>query len=112
MPAFQGLRDRDANIPVIVMSHSILILRQHEAVKLPAREYVVTPFDSQLFRIKCLRTFMNKRDAIGGATPPGGLAPCAARSATGWKSSETAPVPGHSHYGDESAPVQPGKTIP
>ena len=63
MAVLQELRDRYPDIPVIVMSHSILIHRLREAVKLGAREYLVKPFDSQLFRIKCLHTFVNGRDA-------------------------------------------------
>lgn len=63
MAVLQELRDRYPDIPVIVMSHSILIHRLRQAVKLGAREYLVKPFDSQLFRIKCLHTFVNGRDA-------------------------------------------------
>lgn len=63
MAVLQELRDRYPDIPVIVMSHSMLIHRLRQAVKLGAREYLVKPFDSQLFRIKCLHTFVNGRDA-------------------------------------------------
>ena len=63
MAVLQELRGRYPEIPVIVMSHSILIRRLRQAVKLGAREYLVKPFDSQLFRIKCLHTFVNGSDA-------------------------------------------------
>ena len=63
MAVLQELRDRYPVIPVIAMSHSILIDRLRRAVKLGAREYLVKPFDSELFRKKCLRTFVNGSDA-------------------------------------------------
>lgn len=42
MTVLQELRDRYPDIPVIVMSHSILIHRLRQAVKLGAREYLET----------------------------------------------------------------------
>jgi len=63
MAVLQALRDRYPAIPVIMMSQAILIHRLRQAVKLGAREYLVKPFDLQLFRIKCLRAFVNESDA-------------------------------------------------
>lgn len=62
MAVLQELRDRYPAMPVIAMSHSILIDRLRQAVTLGAREYVVKPFDSQLFRKKCLRAFVYGSD--------------------------------------------------
>ena len=58
MAVLQELRDRYPAMPVIAMSQSILIDRLRQAVKLGATEYLVKPFDSQLFRKKCLRAFV------------------------------------------------------
>lgn len=63
MAVLQELRDRYPAIPVIAMSHAILIDRLRQAVKLGATEYLVKPFDSELFKKKCLRAFVNGNDA-------------------------------------------------
>ena len=63
MAVLQELRDRYPAVSVIAMSHSSLIDRLRQAVKLGAREYLVKPFDSELLRKKCLRAFVNGSDA-------------------------------------------------
>ncbi len=62
MAVLQELRDRYPAMPVITMSQSILIDRLRQAVKLGATEYLVKPFDSQLFRKKSLRAFVYGSD--------------------------------------------------
>lgn len=63
MAVLQELRDRYPSVPVIAMSHSILIDRLRQAVRLGAREYLVKPLDTELFRTKCLFVFDGKQDA-------------------------------------------------
>lgn len=64
MAVLQELRDRYPSIPVIAMSHSVLIDRLRQAVRLGAREYLVKPLDTELFRAKCLFVFDGKHDGI------------------------------------------------
>jgi two-component system response regulator FlrC len=63
MAVLQELRDRYPSIPVIAMSHSVLIDRLRQAVRQGAREYLVKPLDTELFRTKCLFVFDGKQDA-------------------------------------------------
>lgn len=63
MAVLQELRDRYPSMPVIAMSHSILIDRLRQAVRLGAREYIVKPLDAELFRTKCLIVFNGECDA-------------------------------------------------
>ena len=62
MAVLQELRDRYPSLPVIAMSHSIQIDRLRQAVRLGAKEYIVKPFDTDLFRKKCLFVFDGKKD--------------------------------------------------
>jgi DNA-binding NtrC family response regulator len=62
MAVLQELQDRYPSMPVIAMSHSIQIDRLRRAVRLGAREYLVKPFDTALFRTKCLFVFDGKQD--------------------------------------------------
>jgi len=64
MAVLQELRDRYPSIPVIAMSHSTLIDRLRQAIRLGAREYLVKPLDTELFRSKCFFVFDNKQDGI------------------------------------------------
>lgn len=63
MAVLQELRERYPSIPVIAMSHSILIDRLRQAIRLGAREYLVKPLDTELFKTKCLFVFDGKPDA-------------------------------------------------
>ena len=54
----RALRQRDATIPVIIMSELADIGRVRDAMKLGAQEYLVKPFDLELLRTKCLRVFL------------------------------------------------------
>ena len=63
MAVLQELRDRYPSMPVIAMSHSMQIDRLRQAVRLGAREYLVKPFDTELFRTKCRFVFDGKQDA-------------------------------------------------
>lgn len=55
----ERIRERYADIPVIVMSGMADIAGLRKAVELGAREYLVKPFDAELLKTKCLRVFRN-----------------------------------------------------
>jgi DNA-binding response OmpR family regulator len=57
LAAFRTVRDRHAHVPVIVMSDAAKIPLLRRAVELGAQEYLVTPFDEELLKRKCLRVF-------------------------------------------------------
>jgi two-component system chemotaxis response regulator CheY len=61
MAILQELRDRYPDIPVLAMSHPEGISRLRQAVTLGAKEYLVKPFDSELFRRKCMEVFQPGR---------------------------------------------------
>lgn len=63
MAVLQELRDRYPSMPVIAMSHPILIDRLRHAVRLGAREYLVKPLDTELFRTKCLLVFDDRQNS-------------------------------------------------
>lgn len=64
MAVLQEVRERYHNVPVIVMSDAENIGKLREAVKLGAKEYLVKPFDAELFNRKCRRIFLE------GSCPP------------------------------------------
>jgi DNA-binding response OmpR family regulator len=57
LATFRAVRDRHAHVPVIVMSDAAKIPLLRRALELGAQEYLVTPFDEELLRRKCLRVF-------------------------------------------------------
>lgn len=57
MAILQEIRDRHSEIPVIVTALSSEIKRLRDAVNLGAKEYLVKPFDAELFARKCRRIF-------------------------------------------------------
>ena len=57
MAILQEMRDRHSEIPVIVTALSSEIKRLRDAVNLGAKEYLVKPFDAELFARKCRRIF-------------------------------------------------------
>ncbi|OGW47376.1 MAG: hypothetical protein A2V62_01370 [Nitrospirae bacterium RBG_19FT_COMBO_58_9] len=57
MAILQEMRERHPEIPVIVTALSDQIKRLREAVNLGAKEYLVKPFDAELFTRKCRRIF-------------------------------------------------------
>ena len=59
MAMLQELRQRHAQIPVIVMSATDDIDLLREAIQLGAREYLLKPFDHELLKTKCLRLFQS-----------------------------------------------------
>lgn len=60
MAILQELQVRRLNIPVIMMSGADDIGFLREAVTAGARDYLVTPIDKELFKRKCLRTFLGQ----------------------------------------------------
>lgn len=65
MPVLGGLAvlleigERFPAMPVIAMSDASHVGKLRQAVKLGAREYLIKPFDAELFRRKCLSVFLN-----------------------------------------------------
>ncbi len=59
MAVLQELRQRHAQIPVIVMSATDDIHSLREAIQLGAQEYLLKPFDHELLKKNCLRFFLN-----------------------------------------------------
>ena len=57
MAILQEMRERHPEIPVIVTAPSGKINRLRDAVNLGAKEYLVKPFDVELFTRKCRRIF-------------------------------------------------------
>lgn len=57
MAILQEMRERHPEIPVIVTAIPDQIKRLREAVNLGAKEYLVKPFDAELFTKKCRRIF-------------------------------------------------------
>ncbi|WP_172834258.1 response regulator [Nitrospira japonica] len=51
------VRARFPTIPVIVMADSLHVADLRQAMNAGAKEYIVKPFDSELFRRKCLSVF-------------------------------------------------------
>jgi FixJ family two-component response regulator len=60
MAILQELQVRRLNIPIIMMSGADDIGFLREAVTAGARDYLVTPIDKELFKRKCLRTFLGQ----------------------------------------------------
>jgi len=58
----QEMRTRFPSVPVIVMADSLHVAALRQAMNAGAKEYVVKPFDSELFRRKCLRVFLEGKD--------------------------------------------------
>lgn len=57
MAILQEMRERHPEIPVIVTATPGQIKRLRDAMNLGAKEYLVKPFDSDLFTRKCRRIF-------------------------------------------------------
>lgn len=57
MAILQEMRERHPEIPVLVTATPGQIKRLREAMNLGAKEYLVKPFDAELFTRKCRRIF-------------------------------------------------------
>lgn len=57
MAILQEMRERHSEIPVIVTAPPGQIQRLRDAMNLGAKEYLVKPFDAELFTRKCRRIF-------------------------------------------------------
>lgn len=57
MAILQEMRERHPEIPVIVTAPPGQIQRLRDAMNLGAKEYLVKPFDAELFTRKCRRIF-------------------------------------------------------
>ncbi|HEU4685790.1 MAG TPA: response regulator [Nitrospira sp.] len=61
LAVLQEMRDRFPSVPVMVMSDSHHIGKLRQALRLGAKEYLVKPFDMELFRRKCESVFLEGR---------------------------------------------------
>ena len=58
----QEMAERFPTVPVIAMSDSTHVGKLRQAMKLGAREYLIKPFDRELFRLKCMTIFLDGKD--------------------------------------------------
>lgn len=58
LAVLQEMVDRFPTVPVIAMSDSAHVGKLRQAMKLGAREYLIKPFDRELFRRKCQTVFL------------------------------------------------------
>ena len=61
LAVLQEMRERFPSISVIVMSDSVHLGKLRQAMKQGAKEYIVKPFDMELFRRKCMSVFLGER---------------------------------------------------
>jgi len=59
MAVLQEMVERYPTVPVIVMSHVTHIDKLRRTIKFGAKEYLVKPFDEELFQRKCLSVFLD-----------------------------------------------------
>lgn len=59
LAVLQEMTERFPSVPVIAMSDAAHIGKLRQAIKQGAREYVIKPFDGELFRRKCRAVFLN-----------------------------------------------------
>lgn len=68
MPVLDGLsvlreiHARFPTIPVVVMADSIHVGKLRQAMTAGAKEYLVKPFDPELFRRKCVNVFLDGKE--------------------------------------------------
>lgn len=62
LAVLQEMTDRFPTVPVIVMSDAGHIAKLRQAIKQGAREYVIKPFDAELFRRKCVTVFVKSAE--------------------------------------------------
>ncbi|HSA63007.1 MAG TPA: response regulator [Nitrospiraceae bacterium] len=58
LAVLQEMVERFPTVPVIAMSDSAHVAKLRQAMKLGAREYLIKPFDRELFRRKCENVFL------------------------------------------------------
>lgn len=58
LAVLQEMVERFPTVPVIAMSDSSHVGKLRQAMKLGAREYLIKPFDRELFRRKCQNVFL------------------------------------------------------
>jgi DNA-binding response OmpR family regulator len=65
LAVLQEMRERFPSVPVMVMSDSHNLSKLRQALKLGAKEYLVKPFDMELFRRKCESVFLEQTPTSG-----------------------------------------------
>ena len=64
LAVLQEVCDRFPSVPVIVMSDAGHVAKLRQAMKAGAKEYLVKPFDSGLFRHKCMNVFLDGKEQV------------------------------------------------
>lgn len=62
LAVLQEVRSRFPSVPVVVMADSMHVANLRQAMNVGATEYIVKPFDSELFRRKCLSVFSEGKE--------------------------------------------------
>lgn len=65
LAVLKEIHTRFPTVPVIVMSDSIHVGTLRQAMKAGAKEYLVKPFDPELFRRKCVNVFLEGKELAG-----------------------------------------------
>lgn len=60
LAVLQEMGERFPTVPVIAMSDAMHVAKLRQAVKLGAKEYLIKPFDLELFRLKCQSVFLDE----------------------------------------------------
>ena len=63
LAVLQEMAERFPTVPVIAMSDSAHVGKLRQAMKLGAREYLIKPFDRELFRRKCQNVFLESTES-------------------------------------------------
>ena len=62
LAVLQEMSERFPTVPVIAMSDATHVAKLRQAVNLGAKEYLIKPFDAELFRRKCSSVFLSEPD--------------------------------------------------
>ena len=60
LAVLQEMSERFPTVPVIAMADATHVAKLRQAVNLGAKEYLIKPFDAELFRRKCSNVFLDE----------------------------------------------------